>query len=100
MSEFTRKLDFFVKLKTSTDPLYFGLKIVLSGCNVPGEGEHKIMEYIRWYVNEDPEYSLETRHCMYGQDSDLIMLSLLTHQPNFCILREEVKKKSRNPPPN
>jgi 5'-3' exoribonuclease 1 len=50
------------------------------------------MDYIRWYKASD-EYRKETRHCIYGQDADLIMLSLLSHEPNFTIIREEVKYK-------
>jgi 5'-3' exonuclease len=47
---------------------------------------------IRWYKNSDV-YKKNTRHCIYGQDADLIMLSLLSHEPNFTIIREEVKYK-------
>lgn len=89
MAKLTQQLKYFVSKKISEDVDWQGVEIVLSGHEVPGEGEHKIMEYIR-LAKAQPDYNPNLRHCIYGLDADLIMLGLLSHDPHFCLLREEV----------
>lgn len=89
MAMLTRQLKYFINKKISEDVDWQGVEIVLSGHEVPGEGEHKIMEYIR-LAKAQPDYHANIRHCLYGLDADLIMLGLLSHDPHFCLLREEV----------
>lgn len=89
MAKLTQQLKYFINKKISEDRDWQGVEIVLSGHEVPGEGEHKIMEYIR-RKKAQPDYHPNMRHCLYGLDADLIMLGLLSHDPHFCLLREEV----------
>jgi 5'-3' exoribonuclease 1 len=89
MARLTKQLKYFVSKKVTEDADWQGVEIILSGHEVPGEGEHKIMEYIR-LAKAQPEYDHNVRHCLYGLDADLIMLGLLSHDPHFCLLREEV----------
>jgi 5'-3' exonuclease len=54
-------------------PNEFGLEmIIVSSSNEPGEGEHKIYEYIR----ANSAYHKESKTVIYGLDADLIMLTL------------------------
>eukprot|EP00934_Nitzschia_sp_Nitz4_P002883 Nitzschia sp. Nitz4//scaffold356_size15932//2575//6992//NITZ4_008878-RA/size15932-snap-gene-0.1-mRNA-1//-1//CDS//3329548961//2873//frame0 len=87
--EFSERLEIFLKHKVSTDPNWKNLTIVFSGPNVPGEGEHKLMDFIR-KEKARPDYNPNLRHCIVGQDGDLIMLGLATHEPNLVLLRERV----------
>lgn len=89
MAKLTEQLKYFINKKISEDKDWQGCEVVLSGHEVPGEGEHKIMEYIR-NAKAQPDYDPNVRHCLYGLDADLIMLGLLSHDPHFCLLREEV----------
>jgi len=59
------------------DEKWQGLKVILTDSNTPGEGEHKIFQYIRQEISKK-DYDKSTHHCVYGADSDLIILSLTT----------------------
>ncbi|XP_011256685.1 5'-3' exoribonuclease 1 isoform X2 [Camponotus floridanus] len=90
MAKLGEQLKLFVEYKVSMDDTWKKCKILFSGSEVPGEGEHKIMDYIR-YMKASKDYNCNSRHCLYGLDADLIMLGLCSHEPNFSLLREEVK---------
>ena len=90
MAKLSEQLKYFVNKKISEDSNWRDCQVILSGHDVPGEGEHKIMEYIR-KSRAQPDYNPNVRHCLYGLDADLIMLGLLSHDPHFCLVREEVK---------
>jgi 5'-3' exoribonuclease 1 len=91
----SRTIQYFIRKKIKEDAAWKNLLIIFSGPDIPGEGEHKIMSHIRAMRN-DPQYQPNTRHCIYGQDADLIMLGLVTHEPHFTILREVIDFNSFN----
>ncbi|XP_069474375.1 5'-3' exoribonuclease 1 isoform X2 [Ambystoma mexicanum] len=90
MARLHEHLKYFVNMKISTDKSWQGVSVYLSGHETPGEGEHKIMEFIR-SEKARPDHNPNTRHCLYGLDADLIMLGLTSHETHFSLLREEVR---------
>ena len=63
-------------------------EIILSNSNIPGEGEHKIVAYIR-----DLPKNVTENIVIYGLDADLMMLSMALRRENVFLLREEVEFK-------
>ena len=97
MFDLTMYIKNYIIKKKKTDKNWAKIEIILTGADVPGEGEHKILEYIRTFKKSEG-YTKNVRHCIYGLDADLVMLALISHEPNIVLLREDnilMRKKQR-----
>ena len=63
-------------------------KIIFSDSNERGEGEHKILQYIK---KNNIQNSV-----IYGLDADLIMLSIVSRKDNIYLLRERTEYNIEN----
>ena len=63
--------------------------IILDDSDNRGEGEHKILNYIRNNI-------LKGKICIYGLDADLIQLALVSHKENIILLRETTEYNIEN----
>lgn len=82
-------VEWFVIKKLNEDPAWRHITVVFSDAHVPGEGEHKIMHYIRG-LRVQPGYNPRTSHVIHGMDADLVCLGLSTHEENVTILRNQL----------
>ena len=91
MDYLTKYIDWYIRKKISENSdSWKDIEVIFSNEKVPGEGEHKLINYLRRYGSEKDTY------CLHGLDADLIMLALGTHLPNFFILREDMYNASND----
>ena len=69
------------------------IAVIFSPPTDPGEGEHKIMNFIRKRMDDDEVFS-QSSHCIYSPDGDLIMLCLTTYLDNIFLLRNSNEPRS------
>lgn len=60
-----KTLRFWVAKKLNEDPGWMSMKVILSDGSVPGEGEHKMMNFIR-SQRSAPHHNPNTSHVIYG----------------------------------
>jgi 5'-3' exonuclease len=86
MHNLSKYIDWYIRKKISENnknsPWYY-IDVIFSNEKVPGEGEHKLLNFIR-NSNKDDSFII------YGPDSDLIMLGLGTHIKKFYIIRDDI----------
>lgn len=81
MTRLDKYLENFLKnqINNLTNVVYYSSHIV------PGEGEHKIMDYYR-----RGEIKGQGQHVIYGMDTDLIMLTMALPVENILLWREDM----------
>lgn len=89
MKHLSSFLDYYVSRTLQTRASCENLNVIVSDSDIPGEGEHKIMEFIRSQRTQ-PDYNPNQSHILHGLDADLSMLALSSHEPNFFILVEQL----------
>jgi 5'-3' exoribonuclease 1 len=82
MTRLSAHIQYFVRSKLKTDAAWAKIQVIFSGAEVPGEGEHKIMLFIR-NMKMQPGYSPNLRHCLYGTSATHQMRRFPTFSSSF-----------------
>ena len=86
-TNFMKTICQVLKTEIEQAPQYKNINIILSNADSPGEGEQKIIQYIR------SESSDKLGHCwIHGLDADFIFLTLLTSHVSVTMWRDDPKQ--------
>ena len=83
-TDFMTRLDTAIRKWLSKDDGLFPEKVIYSSHLCPGEGEHKIFDFIR---NRDLNNS-KGNHVIYGADGDLFIISFFSPLRNIYLFQE------------
>jgi len=83
MHDLNQYIHWFIQTQISMNPEYQGLEVIFSNDKVFGEGEHKIINYMR--KNKELGESI----AIHGMDADLIFLSLALPTEKVYIVRDD-----------
>ncbi|CAF1017177.1 unnamed protein product [Adineta steineri] len=90
MSKLSEHLRSYIYNRMNKNPAWSSIIVILSDANVPGEGEHKIMDFIR---TQKP-HNLKTSHVLLSGDSDVVLLGLTLHSDYVQIMQRIDKTES------
>ena len=86
MDNIHQKIDRFIKKKTKSDSCWMKPQVVYSSIYIPGEAEHKIIQFIRTDRRKAVLYQANDVHCVFSPDSDLIALLLQVPEKYVCLM--------------
>ncbi|KAJ1743729.1 tRNA methyltransferase, has a role in tRNA modification [Coemansia sp. RSA 1086] len=78
----------YISEKRRNDQVWRNLQVVFSGCRDPGEGEQKIIEFIR------QRHKQQHRHVVWSNDADTVLLALSAHVPSVTVVSERSRGSS------
>ncbi|CAF3363356.1 unnamed protein product [Rotaria sp. Silwood1] len=96
MSKLSDCLLYYIYNRMNKNPAWQSIIVIFSNANEPGEGEHKIIDFIRRQRTQ-PDYDNNTHHVLYGTDADLILLGLTLDECHVTIMRKELKPTEQCP---
>ena len=84
MDGLSKYIDWYIRKRISEDNFWASIEVVFSNEKVPGEGEHKLINFIRKFGSDEDTF------CINALDADLVMLSLASQKHHFYLLREDM----------